>query len=142
MISFTYDRDTLREILFWLLGGFDNRSWEHVGLVAPPVVLGLVVIVGHARALNLLTLGEEEAQSLGLAVQRTRSTLLVVGGSDDLVLDLNRRAGALLRCESRLEVVPGAGHLFEEPGALEEVAALAADWFTGRFGAAGNGRDQ
>ncbi|MFK3729059.1 phosphoribosyltransferase family protein [Streptomyces sp. NPDC088090] len=69
-------------------------------------------------------------------------TLLVVGGSDDLVLDLNRRAGALLRCESRLEVVPGAGHLFEEPGALEEVAALAADWFTGRFGAAGNGRDQ
>ncbi|MEW5626693.1 phosphoribosyltransferase family protein [Streptomyces hydrogenans] len=69
-------------------------------------------------------------------------TLLVVGGSDDLVLDLNRRAGELLRCEHRLEVVPGAGHLFEEPGALEEVAALATDWFAGRFAAAVAGRDQ
>ncbi|MEV6354975.1 phosphoribosyltransferase family protein [Streptomyces hydrogenans] len=69
-------------------------------------------------------------------------TLLVVGGSDDLVLDLNRRAGELLLCEHRLEVVPGAGHLFEEPGALEEVAALATDWFTGRFAAAVAGRDQ
>ncbi|GHJ92473.1 hypothetical protein SNE510_19920 [Streptomyces sp. NE5-10] len=69
-------------------------------------------------------------------------TLLVVGGSDDLVLDLNRRAGELLRCEHRVEVVPGAGHLFEEPGALEEVAALATDWFAGHFAAAGDGRDQ
>ncbi|MFE4658616.1 MULTISPECIES: phosphoribosyltransferase family protein [Streptomyces] len=69
-------------------------------------------------------------------------TLLVVGGSDDLVLDLNRRAGELLRCEHRLEVVPGAGHLFEEPGALEEVAALATDWFAGHFAAAVAGRDQ
>ncbi|GHF94019.1 phosphoribosyltransferase family protein [Streptomyces hydrogenans] len=69
-------------------------------------------------------------------------TLLVVGGSDDLVLDLNRRAGELLRCEHRLEVVPGAGHLFEEPGALEEVAALATDWFAAHFAAAVAGRDQ
>ncbi|MEU3607115.1 phosphoribosyltransferase family protein [Streptomyces sp. NPDC035033] len=63
-------------------------------------------------------------------------TLLIVGGSDDLVLDLNRRAGEMLRCESRLEVVPGAGHLFEEPGALEEVAELATAWFGRHFGAA------
>ncbi|WP_318210261.1 alpha/beta family hydrolase [Streptomyces sp. SJL17-1] len=60
-------------------------------------------------------------------------TLLVVGGRDALVLDLNRRAEALLRCESRLEVVEGATHLFEEPGALEEVAELATSWFTGHF---------
>jgi iron complex transport system permease protein len=79
LISFTYDRDVLREILFWLLGGFDNRSWEHVGLVVLPVALGAGVILSHARALNLLALGEEEAQSLGLNVQRTRATLLVVG---------------------------------------------------------------
>ena len=79
MISFTYDRDTLREMLFWLLGGFDNRGWEHVGLVVLPVALGVGVILSHARALNLLALGEEEAQSLGLNVQRTRATLLVVG---------------------------------------------------------------
>ncbi|WP_282694573.1 phosphoribosyltransferase family protein [Streptomyces sp. CC208A] len=68
-------------------------------------------------------------------------TLLIVGGRDDLVLDLNRRAEALLRCESRLEIVPGAGHLFEEPGTLEEVAELATAWFTRHFGAAA-GKDQ
>lgn len=55
-------------------------------------------------------------------------TLLVVGGADDVVLDLNRRALALLGSEKRLEIVPGATHLFEEPGALERVADLAADW--------------
>ncbi|WP_426368254.1 phosphoribosyltransferase family protein [Streptomyces sp. E-08] len=60
-------------------------------------------------------------------------TLLVVGGADALVLDLNRRALELLRCENRLAVVGGAGHLFEEPGALEEVADLATSWFAGHF---------
>lgn len=57
-------------------------------------------------------------------------TLLIVGARDSTVLDLNRRAQRELRCENRLEIVPGATHLFEEPGALEEVAGLARDWFT------------
>ncbi|WP_405531232.1 phosphoribosyltransferase family protein [Streptomyces avidinii] len=57
-------------------------------------------------------------------------TLLIVGGRDTTVLDLNRRARSELRCENRLEVVPGATHLFDEPGTLEEVAVLARDWFT------------
>jgi len=56
-------------------------------------------------------------------------TLLVVGGRDEVVLELNRQAQGRLRCESQLAVVPGATHLFEEPGALEEVARLAVDWF-------------
>ncbi|EIV95513.1 phosphoribosyltransferase [Frankia sp. QA3] len=57
-------------------------------------------------------------------------TLLVVGGLDEQVLELNRRAQERLTgCESRLEIVPGATHLFGEPGALERVAALARDWF-------------
>ncbi|GGW19374.1 hypothetical protein GCM10018980_66470 [Streptomyces capoamus] len=60
----------------------------------------------------------------------TAPTLLVVGGADPLVLDLNRRAQAELRCENRLAVVPGAGHLFQEPGTLEQVTELARDWFT------------
>jgi putative phosphoribosyl transferase len=60
----------------------------------------------------------------------TAPTLLIVGGHDDLVLHLNREARAQLRCESELAVVPGATHLFEEPGALETVAELATDWFT------------
>ncbi|MFI0967785.1 phosphoribosyltransferase family protein [Streptomyces sp. NPDC021080] len=57
-------------------------------------------------------------------------TLLIVGGRDESVLDLNRQAQARLRCESRLAVVPGATHLFEEPGALQRVTDLARDWFT------------
>lgn len=56
-------------------------------------------------------------------------TLLIVGGADEPVLRLNQQAAALLACHHRLEVIPGAGHLFEEPGALEQVAQLAADWF-------------
>ncbi|MFJ5229527.1 phosphoribosyltransferase family protein [Kitasatospora sp. NPDC088391] len=63
--------------------------------------------------------------------------LLVVGGADEEVLELNRRARAALRCPSSLQVVPGAGHLFEEPGALEAVAELAADWFARHLGADG-----
>ena len=60
----------------------------------------------------------------------TAPTLLIVGGHDDVVLDLNRQAHAQLRCESRLAVVPGATHLFEEPGTLQAAAELARDWFT------------
>jgi putative phosphoribosyl transferase len=56
-------------------------------------------------------------------------TLLIVGGADTVVLELNREAQQRLRCESRLSVVPGASHLFEEPGALEQAAGLARDWF-------------
>lgn len=56
-------------------------------------------------------------------------TLLIVGGADTEVLELNRAAAGMLSAKHRLEVVPGATHLFEEPGTLEEVARLAADWF-------------
>jgi pimeloyl-ACP methyl ester carboxylesterase len=56
------------------------------------------------------------------------ATLLIVGGLDYEVLDLNRRALALLRCEKRLDVVPGATHLFEEPGTLEAVVEASIDW--------------
>jgi putative phosphoribosyl transferase len=59
----------------------------------------------------------------------TAPTLLIVGGDDPVVVEVNRQAERLLRGERRLEVIPGAGHLFEEPGALERVAELAAEWF-------------
>ncbi|HEY5744066.1 MAG TPA: hypothetical protein VIS99_16195, partial [Terrimicrobiaceae bacterium] len=61
-------------------------------------------------------------------------TLLIVGGHDEEVLRLNEEAYALLRCEKKLEVVPRATHLFEEPGALEEVSRLAARWFQKHLG--------
>ena len=59
----------------------------------------------------------------------TAPTLLIVGGADAAVLEMNRAALATMQCEKQLAVVPGAGHLFEEHGALEQVAALAGDWF-------------
>jgi dienelactone hydrolase len=60
-------------------------------------------------------------------------TLLIVGGHDDVVLELNRRAQKEMTPDTTLLVVPGATHLFEEPGALEEVARLATDWFAKRL---------
>jgi len=60
---------------------------------------------------------------------RGAPTLLIVGGSDEAVLRLNRQAQQLT-CETKLTVIPGASHLFEEPGTLEQVAELAIGWFT------------
>ncbi|NEC65774.1 phosphoribosyltransferase, partial [Streptomyces sp. SID9727] len=66
----------------------------------------------------------------GARLSEVRSaTLLLVGSRDTEVLDLNRRAQAELRCENRLDVVPGATHLFEEPGTLDHVAERARAWF-------------
>ena len=59
----------------------------------------------------------------------TAPTLLIVGSRDEVVLDLNRQAAAAIPAECRIAVVPGATHLFEEPGALEQVAVLARDFF-------------
>lgn len=74
----------------------------------------------------------------GSRLQAVRApTLLIVGGADEAVLALNQQAQADLRCDNELAVVPGATHLFEEPGALAAVAELASDWF-GRYLRAGS----
>jgi putative phosphoribosyl transferase len=62
-------------------------------------------------------------------------TLLVVGANDDIVIELNEQARDKMRCEVKLEIIPGATHLFEEPGTLEKVARLASDWFVHHIGA-------
>lgn len=70
------------------------------------------------------------------ALERVQSpTLLIVGGLDDIVIDLNREAYGKLKAEKHFAIVPGATHLFEEPGTLQEVARLAADWFKRYLGA-------
>ena len=66
----------------------------------------------------------------GDALPRVKApTLLIVGGNDHVVIGLNEEAYARLSCEKELKIVPGATHLFEEPGTLEQVAQLAAEWF-------------
>jgi putative phosphoribosyl transferase len=64
----------------------------------------------------------------------TAPTLLIVGSRDHDILELNRQAQRLLRCNNELAIVPGATHLFEEPGTLEQVASLAGGWFGGYLG--------
>jgi dienelactone hydrolase len=71
----------------------------------------------------------------GSALRQVRApTLLIVGGNDKAVLALNEAARDQLLTESRMEIIPGAGHLFEEPGALEQVASLARNWFDEHLG--------
>jgi dienelactone hydrolase len=90
-------------------------------LDAPPEVRGLVLFAHGSGSSRLLT---------GPVIAEVRApTLLIVGERDPAVLELNRQAYAQLRTEKELAVVSGATHLFEEPGALEEVSLLAADWF-------------
>jgi dienelactone hydrolase len=62
-------------------------------------------------------------------------TLLIVGGDDDIVIELNEQARDRMGCEVKLEIIPGATHLFEESGTLEKVAQLASDWFVNHIGA-------
>lgn len=72
-------------------------------------------------------MAEEELPAVGAP------TLLIVGGDDEPVVTWNREALALMNCDKQLAVIPGATHLFEEPGALEQVAQLAREWFAGHL---------
>ena len=72
----------------------------------------------------------------GDALPRVQApTLLIVGGNDDTVIELNEMARDQMRCDVKLEIIPGATHLFEEAGALDQVANLASDWFVDHLGA-------
>ena len=113
--------------------------------LAPPPAIGLFgASTGAAAALisaaqrpglvrAVVSRGGRPDLAGGMLSHVAAPTLLIVGGLDEVVIELNRRALELLRCEKRLEIVPGATHLFEEPGALERVARLAAEWFEARI---------
>jgi dienelactone hydrolase len=102
------------------IGCFGASTGAAAALMAAaerPDVVRAVVSRGGRPDLAMDRLGEVRA-----------ATLLIVGGADTQVLAMNRGALARLRCTSALEIVPGATHLFEEPGALEQVAGLARAW--------------
>src|SRR5437773_2131720 len=116
-----------------------RQPWTGEIRVASGIVQlnGSLDIPRNARGLVLLAHGSGSSrhspphrmvaqvlQNAGLA------TLLIVGGDDDAVIPLNELALEKLHCVKRLEIVPGATHLFEEPGTLDTVAQLAAKWFT------------
>ena len=103
------------------LGYFGASTGAGAALVAAvrdPTAVGAVVSRGGRPDL---------ARDYLSAVQAP--TLLIVGGNDDVVIELNEQALRLLHCPKQLVIVPGATHLFEEPGTLEEVSRLAKEWF-------------
>jgi iron complex transport system permease protein len=75
-LTLTRSGDVLREMVFWLSGGLDGRTWEHVAAAAPFIVLGIAVIASCSRELNLLTLGEDDARRLGALVRLLRPLIL------------------------------------------------------------------
>jgi len=81
----------------------------------------------HVRA--IVSRGGRPDLALDVLPRIRAATLLVVGSQDTIVIDLNRHAYNRLQCEKRMEIVPGASHLFEEPGTLDVAAQLAAAWF-------------
>lgn len=89
----------------------------------------------HASVAAVVSRGARPDLAGAPALAAVRApTLLIVGGRDEGVIELNQQACALLQCEKQLEIVPGATHLFEEPGALERAAAHAAAWFARHLG--------
>jgi putative phosphoribosyl transferase len=103
------------------LGYFGASTGAGAALVAAarhPAAVGAVVSRG----------GRPDLAHAYLSAVRA-PTLLIVGGNDDVVIELNEQALHRLRCPKQLVIVPGATHLFEEPGTLEEVARLAKEWF-------------
>ncbi|MDR7519682.1 MAG: dienelactone hydrolase family protein, partial [Armatimonadota bacterium] len=89
----------------------------------------LVAAAGRPDIGAIVSRGGRPDLAMDVLARVRAPTRLIVGGRDTAVLDLNREALQRLQVEKDLVIVPGATHLFEEPGALEEVARLAADWF-------------
>ena len=95
----------------------------------------VIALAGLAAGTGLYLVGKPDLARTALALVRA-PTLLIVGALDEEVIRLNVKAAAQMPCEHRIEIVPGATHLFEEPGALDEVTRHAAAWFGHWLGAA------
>jgi dienelactone hydrolase len=108
-----------RELPVGLFGASTGGGAALVAAAARPDAVGAVVSRG----------GRPDLAGNALPLVRA-PTLFIVGGRDEPVIELNRQAMASMRSPVRLEIVPGATHLFEEPGALDQVARLARDWFS------------
>ena len=111
-------QDEMRDLRIGYFGSSTGGAAALVGAAELPQDVGAVVSRGGRPDLAGDALPKVQAP-----------TLLIVGGNDDIVIELNEMARDQMRCEVKLESIPGATHLFEEPGGLEQVAKLASDWF-------------
>lgn len=117
-LAFARNHRQLRQLPVGFFGASTGAAAALVAAAGHGGEVAAVVSRGGRPDLALDRLGEVRAP-----------TLLIVGGFDGPVIDMNRTALAALRCEKRLEIVPGATHLFEEPGTLDRVVGLATEWF-------------
>lgn len=122
----------LVEVVAWVAGQPDTAALP-VGLFGASTGAGAALVAAadpRVQPAAVVSRGGRPDLA-GQALTRVNApTLLIVGGRDEVVLDLNRRAQAMMPGVCELAVVPGATHLFEETGTLEQAAALARDWFT------------
>jgi putative phosphoribosyl transferase len=128
-----FDIDLLAERLinatYWLNGEFDHMRAGYFGAsTGAAAALVAAAQLGEIVGAVVSRGGRPDLAADSLALVKA-PTLLIVGGLDYPVIEMNRQAYALLECEKEIEIVPGATHLFEEPGRLEQVAHLAAKWF-------------
>jgi pimeloyl-ACP methyl ester carboxylesterase len=123
-----------------LVGAIDRLATQPITAELPLGLFGastggaaaLVAAATRPEAVRAVVSRGGRPDLAGAALAEVQApTLLIVGELDPMVADLNERARSVLTAPSELRIVPGASHLFEEPGALEEVATQAADWFTG-----------
>jgi dienelactone hydrolase len=120
----------------WLLS-HDGTKGLHVGLFGASTGAAAALVAAAERPSTVVTVVSRGGRPdlAGKFLRRVHQpSLFIVGGRDATVLKLNRDAISLVPGEARLEIVPGATHLFEEAGALEQVARLARDWFVGQLG--------
>ncbi len=123
--------DRLLDAVRWLREDCDTRSLR-IGLFGASTGAGaaLVAAARSEHEIGAVVSRGGRPDLAGVFLARVRApTLLIVGSRDPVVLDLNRDALAALRCEKELAIVPGAKHLFEEPGTLERVIELAGAWY-------------
>jgi putative phosphoribosyl transferase len=115
------------------LGAHDSTTGLNVGCfgASTGAAAALIAAAGRAEAVKaVVSRGGRPDLALDALPSVRAPTLLIVGGGDPVVLDLNRQAASAFRCRTWVEVIDGASHLFEEPGALDRVANLAGGWFT------------
>lgn len=121
----------LTEVVDWAASQNETRGFR-IGLfgASTGAAAALITAADRPDTVRAVVSRGGRPDLAGIALSRVRSpTLLIVGGEDEVVIDLNRQAAAALQTEHSVEIVPGATHLFEEPGTLEQAAALARDWF-------------
>lgn len=138
-----FDIDLLTERLLaaiaWLEGNAETKGMK-IGCfgASTGAAAALQAAAKHPTVAAVVSRGGRPDLAGREALSKVKApTLLIVGGWDDVVIELNQQAFDLLHCEKKLEIVPGATHLFEEPGTLEQAAEHAARWFQLHLAGAG-----